>query len=87
MIANHLTEPADSRIIIHTGRYSSVRMNIAVDDNLVTEALQLSKLKTKKELINAALREFIRNRKKLNLTEIKGKIVFREDYDYKKMRT
>ncbi|MCK4766602.1 MAG: type II toxin-antitoxin system VapB family antitoxin [Candidatus Aminicenantes bacterium] len=64
-----------------------MRMNIAVDDNLVTEALQLSKLKTKKELINAALREFIRNRKKLNLTEIKGKIVFREDYDYKKMRT
>jgi len=64
-----------------------MRTNIVIDDQLMEEALKLSKTKTKKELIRKALEEFIQNRKRLNLKDIKGKIQFDEGYDYKKMRS
>ncbi len=63
-----------------------MRTNIVIDDHLVNEAFRLTKLKTKKELINTALQELIENRKKMDLRKIKGKIKFRDDYDYKEMR-
>ncbi len=64
-----------------------MRTNIVIDDQLMEEALKLSKTKTKKELIKKALEEFIQNRRRLNLKDIKGKIQFEEGYDYKKMRS
>lgn len=63
-----------------------MRTNVVLDDKLIQEALRLSNLKTKKELIHKALEEFIRNRKRLDLREVRGKIQFAEGYDYKKMR-
>jgi len=63
-----------------------MRTNVVIDDKLIQEALRLSKLKTKKELIHKALEEFIQNRKRLDLREVRGKIRFTEGYDYKKMR-
>ncbi len=59
---------------------------MVIDDKLIQEALRLSKLKTKKEIIHKALEEFIQNRKRLDLREVRGKIRFAEGYDYKKMR-
>lgn len=41
---------------------------------------------TKKELIDAALREFVQTRKMKDMRDLKGKIKFSADYDYKKMR-
>ena len=64
-----------------------MRTNVVIDDKLIQEALRLSNLKTKKELIHKALEEFIQNRKRLDLREVRGKIRFAEGYDYKKMRT
>ncbi len=64
-----------------------MRTNVVIDDKLIQEALRLSNLRTKKELIHKALEEFIRNRKRLDLREVKGKIRFAKGYDYKKMRT
>jgi Arc/MetJ family transcription regulator len=64
-----------------------MRTNIVIDDQLIKDALKLSKMKTKKELIHRALEEFIQNRKRLDLREIKGKIRFAEDYNYKEMRS
>ena len=64
-----------------------MRTNVVIDDKLIQEALRLSKLKTKKEIIHKALEEFIQNRKRLDLREVRGKIRFAEGYDYKKMRT
>ena len=58
-----------------------------IDDHLMEEAMNLSKAKTKKEVVHKALLEFVQNRKRLNLKEIKGKIQFADDYDYKKMRS
>ena len=40
-----------------------MRATIAIDDALFEEALSLSNVKTKKELINLSLQEFIRKRR------------------------
>jgi len=63
-----------------------MRTNIVLNDSLVEEAMRLSKVTTKKDLINLALEEYINNHKKKNLMELKGKINFDDDYDYKSMR-
>jgi Arc/MetJ family transcription regulator len=63
-----------------------MRTNVVIDDYLIDEAFKLTKLKTKKDLIRTALEELIANRKKMDLRKIKGKINFRDDYDYKEMR-
>ena len=63
-----------------------MRTNIVLDDKLVKEALKLSGVKTKKELIHLALKEFVENKRRLNLLDLEGEIEFAEGYDYKKLR-
>ena len=63
-----------------------MRTNIVLDDELVEEGFRYSGVKTKRELIQLALREFVENRRRLNLVELEGKIEFAEGYDYKSMR-
>jgi len=64
-----------------------MRTNVVIDDGLMKEALDLSRAKTKKEAIHNALEEFINQRKRLELKEIRGKIKFASRYNYKKMRS
>lgn len=63
-----------------------MRTNIDIDDSLLEEAFSVSKVRTKKELIHEALREYIKLKKRKNLTELAGSIEFYEGYDYKKLR-
>lgn len=63
-----------------------MRTNIIIDDELIKEALKITGIKTKKEIVNIALKELIENHKRKNLMDLKGKIQFDENYDYKKMR-
>jgi Arc/MetJ family transcription regulator len=63
-----------------------MRTNIVLDDEIVKTAFRYSKAKTKKELINEALKELIISRQRLDLRDLRGKIDFRSDYDYKKLR-
>ena len=63
-----------------------MRTNVVLDDELINEALKLSRAKTKKDVISRALQEFVATRKRRNLLDLKGKISFHEDYDYKAMR-
>ena len=63
-----------------------MRTNIDIDDELLAQAFSVSSLRTKKELIHAALKEFIRLKKRKDLTELAGFIQFHEDYDHKKLR-
>ena len=63
-----------------------MRTNIVLDENLVEEGLRLSGAKTKKELVNQALRELVENRRRRNLLDLAGKIEFADDYDYKQAR-
>ena len=63
-----------------------MRTNIVLNDKLVNEAFSLSNIKTKKDLINQALLEFVSNRKKLDLRGLKGSGGIRDDFDHKAMR-
>jgi Arc/MetJ family transcription regulator len=64
-----------------------MRTNVVLDDHLMNEAFQYAKgIRTKRELIETALREFVKNKRMKNLSELKGKILFADSYDYKKMR-
>ena len=63
-----------------------MRTNIVLDNEVVEEAFKYSKSKTKKDLIKEALIEFVESKKRKNLLELRGKIKFSENYDYKKYR-
>jgi len=64
-----------------------MRTNIVLDDKLVEEAFKYSEtIATKKELFETALREYVDIRKRNNIKDLRGKITFNSDYDYKDMR-
>jgi Arc/MetJ family transcription regulator len=63
-----------------------MRTNVVIDDEMLKKAFRYSKARTKKELIHEALREFIDAKQRLDLRDLRGKIAFKSDYDYKKMR-
>lgn len=64
-----------------------MRTNVVLNDDLVEKALFLApSIKTKKDLIDTALREFIEVRQIKKIKDIRGMDLFADDYDYKKMR-
>lgn len=63
-----------------------MRTNIVLDDDLVAEASRLSGIKTKKELVDEALRVFIASKRRKNLLDLRGKIEFAPEYDHKALR-
>ena len=64
-----------------------MRTNIVLNDKLMNEAFKFSQsISTKKELIEIALMEYVNNRKRKNIRELRGKIKFIDNYDYKNMR-
>ncbi len=56
--------------------------NLAIDNQLLEEALLISGLKTKKDTVDATLKEFVSRRKQLEILEIFGKLDPDKDYDY-----
>ena len=63
-----------------------MRTNIELDDKLIKEAFRYADVKTKKALVDLALEEFVNNKRRMDLGEIRGKIRFSAGYDYKKLR-
>lgn len=61
--------------------------NLAIDDTLLQEALRVSGLKTKKDTVNLALKEFVDRRKQLEIIDIFGTMDPDPGYDSKKGRT
>jgi len=61
--------------------------NLAIDDSLLHEALAIGGLKTKKDTVNLALKEFVDRRKQSEIINIFGKMDPDPDYDYKRGRT
>jgi len=51
-----------------------IRTNVVLDEKLVTSALKVTKLKTRKALIDYALRELIRHAKQHEILKLHGKI-------------
>jgi hypothetical protein len=60
--------------------------NLALDDELIREALKISGHRTKKAVVTEALEEYIKRRKQMEIVSIFNKIDYDGDYDYKKQR-
>ena len=63
-----------------------MQTTLNLDELLLNEALKLTKLTDQDELVNLALREFVRSRRKKNLLDLAGQIQFNEGFDYKGLR-
>ncbi len=60
--------------------------NLAIDDELLNEALRIAGLRTKKETVTRALEEFIERRRQREVLKSLGTVSFRRDWDYKRDR-
>lgn len=60
--------------------------NLSIDPNLLSEALNVGGLGTKKNTVNQALKEFIQRRKQHQVIDLFGNLPPDADYDYKKGR-
>ncbi len=58
-----------------------MRTNIDLDNGLVARGLKLSGLRTKKDLVNMALQEFVRRKDQKKILELRGKIHWDGDLD------
>ncbi len=60
--------------------------NLAIDDELIKEALLVGHQRTKKAVVNEALTEYIQRRKQIEIVKLFGKIEYEPDYQYKEQR-
>lgn len=60
--------------------------NLAIDDKLIEEAVEIGKHKTKKAAVTEALQEYILKRRQTMVREVFGKIEYDVSYNYKKQR-
>jgi hypothetical protein len=63
-----------------------VATNLALDDGLIEEARKIGGHKTKKEAVTAALDEYIKRRRQLEVIKHFGTVDFDPEYDYKAER-
>ncbi|MCP9754069.1 type II toxin-antitoxin system VapB family antitoxin [Lacihabitans sp. CCS-44] len=62
-----------------------MRTNIELDDILVKEAMSLTKLRTKKEMVNFALEALIKKIKKQELASLWGSNIWEGDLNQMRM--
>lgn len=60
--------------------------NIELNEPLLSKAMRLGGMKTKKEAVNQALSEYVQRREQLRVLEFFGKVDLDPEYDYKKQR-
>lgn len=60
--------------------------NLAIDQRLLEDAQKAGNLKTKKDTVNEALREFIQRRKQSEILKLFSTVDFDPDYDHKRGR-
>jgi len=61
------------------------RTNIDLDEELVAEALRLTNLKTKREVVNFALSELVRMRKRREILKLEGRVSWEGSLDAMRM--
>ncbi|RLD30921.1 MAG: type II toxin-antitoxin system VapB family antitoxin [Bacteroidetes bacterium] len=61
--------------------------NLAIDDKILVMAQRIAGIKTKKDTVNLALKEFVQRRKQEEIISLFGKMKYEDDYDYKDIRT
>jgi len=60
--------------------------NLAIDEEVLDEALKVGGHKSKKDTVNEALREYIQRRRQAKVVSLFGTIDFDSAYDHKKQR-
>lgn len=60
--------------------------NLAIDDQLLNEALRIGGHRTKKDTVTEALTEYIQHRKQAKVVTLFGTVDFDAQYDYKRQR-
>lgn len=60
--------------------------NLQIDEDLMHAALKLGGHRTKRAVVEEALREYVMRRQQLEVTELFGTIDYDEGYDYKAQR-
>ena len=63
-----------------------MQITLNLDESLLNEAFELTQFATQEELVNLALQEFVRSRRKKNLLDLAGQIQFAPDFDHKVLR-
>jgi Arc/MetJ family transcription regulator len=63
-----------------------MRTNIVLDDKLVAEAMKLTQVPTKREVVELALRELVARRKRRDVLELVGQDLIAPDYDVRAVR-
>ena len=81
-------ECGERQLDLHNWLCNTLHMatNLALDDKLIVQAQRAGKHKTKKEAVNAALEEYVRQRKRMELIDAFGTFDFDPAYDYKAER-
>lgn len=60
--------------------------NLAIDEDLLNEALRIGGQRTKRDTVTQALEEYVQRRKQARILELFGKVDFDPEYDYKRQR-
>lgn len=58
-----------------------MRTNIELDDQLVKQALQISKLRTKKDVVHEALKQYVASLKRKKLLSLRGEGTWEGDLE------
>ncbi|TVQ09794.1 MAG: type II toxin-antitoxin system VapB family antitoxin [Balneolaceae bacterium] len=58
-----------------------MRTNIVIDDELMDEAMQLSRLKTKKDVVEEALKLLVQRKKQEKIKMLRGKLKWTGDLE------
>lgn len=64
-------------------RRCRLRTSIEIDEKLVREAMKLANVKTKREVVDLALRRYVHSGKQKKLLDLEGSGGVRKGYDYK----
>jgi len=58
-----------------------MRTSIDIDEDLIRQALELTRLTTKKEVVHLALEELVRRLKRLQMLQFRGTVKWEGDLD------
>jgi Arc/MetJ family transcription regulator len=62
-------------------RVMKMRTNIVIDEELMKKGIRYTGLRTKKELVNYALRELIQRKERKEILRLKGKLHWEGDLE------
>jgi len=58
-----------------------MRTNVVIDDDLMDEALKVSRLKTKKDAVEEGLKLLVQRKKQENIKNLRGKLHWKGDLE------